>query len=60
MPPDEDGNCPEGWEKGDDGMCHPMSEEAKAAKARANGHAGEIADFRRRLAAHGAPKGVAG
>jgi signal peptide peptidase SppA len=42
MPPDEHGQCPDGHEMGDDGMCHKMSE----AKA-------ELADFRRRLAAHG-------
>jgi len=32
--PDEDGNCPEGYEKHDDGMCHLMDMEAKAAVAR--------------------------
>jgi len=28
IPPDEDGNCPEGYEKTDDGMCHPTEEAA--------------------------------
>ncbi len=28
IPPDEDGNCPEGYEKTDDGMCHPKEEAA--------------------------------
>jgi signal peptide peptidase SppA len=34
--PDEDGECPDGYEMGDDGMCHlmPMEEEAKKAAAR--------------------------
>ncbi len=29
--PDENGNCPEGWEKGADGMCRMMSAETRAA-----------------------------
>ena len=45
--PNDDGTCPEGYEKGDDGQCHLVSEDAKAAKE-AN------AALRQRLAALGA------
>jgi signal peptide peptidase SppA len=45
--PNEDGSCPDGYEKGDDDMCHLMPEDAKAARA-------AVADLRRQLAARGA------
>lgn len=41
--PDEDGNCPEGYEKGEDGKCHLMSPEERA-KARARRSAAPAAD----------------
>ncbi len=31
--PDEDGKCPEGYELGDDGMCHLVEEDARAQQA---------------------------
>ena len=33
--PDEDGKCPEGYEKHDDGMCHLMDDDEATAKAQA-------------------------
>lgn len=44
--PDEDGDCPDGYELGEDGMCHVMSEARKAAVK-------EVAELRQKLAAHG-------
>ena len=35
IPPDEDGNCPEGYEKTEDGMCHPREETAVTVAASA-------------------------
>lgn len=40
--PDDDGNCPEGYEKKDDGMCHLMPE--SKASASTSGDLKEVAD----------------
>lgn len=34
--PDDDGSCPEGYEKGDDGQCHKMDDGEAAAAAQAD------------------------
>jgi signal peptide peptidase SppA len=49
MPPDEDGECPEGYELGDDGMCHMMPAEGSPAGVAARREADAL---RRRLAAY--------
>lgn len=46
--PDEDGNCPDGHEKRDDGMCHLVEGKASAAAL------DEVSAFRRQLEALGA------
>lgn len=45
--PNDDGTCPEGYEIGDDAMCHLVTDDAKAAKA-------EVDGLRALLAARGA------
>ena len=41
IPPDEDGNCPEGYEKTDDGMCHPVKEATVTVPVAAGESAGD-------------------